>query len=293
MDSKCIAPASPALSQCLEACFAPASELANQSIAAASPPVIHHIQILEQNDDFIVIHKPPGLHVHQPEMARRRVPREMTILWTLRRQIEKYLYPVHRLDVATEGVLVMAFEGKIAGELQREFQGGGVQKVYHTVVRGWMDDEGRIDMPLERDSNGSLADAVTNYKTLARVELPFAVGKRYATARYSVVEARPETGRWHQLRRHFERSNYPIIGDREHGDSHHNRFFRETLGLPGLWLRASDLKFSYRDQKFQYSAPFTERWTEAGLHLGLDLKMKFEIAGTPERISATPDERRV
>jgi tRNA pseudouridine65 synthase len=198
------------------------------------------------------------------------VPREMTVLWTLRRQIEKYLYPVHRLDVATEGVLIMAFEGKIAGALQKEFQGGSTKKTYHAICRGWTDDVGRIDMPLERDSNGSLADAVTTFRTLARVELPHAVGKRYPTARYSLVEAKPETGRWHQLRRHLARLHHPIIGDREHGDSHHSRFFRETLGLPGLWLRAAELKFKYRDQDYKFTAPMTDRWVSAGLKLGFN-----------------------
>ncbi len=246
-----------------------------------APLVIHNLSVLFQNDDFIAIHKPPGLHVHQPEMARRRVPREMTVLWTLRRQIEKYLYPVHRLDVATEGVLIMAFEGKIAGVLQKEFQGGSTRKTYHAICRGWTEDEGRIDIPLERDSNGSLADAVTTYRTLARVELPQAVGKRYPTARYSLVEAKPETGRWHQLRRHLARSHHPIIGDREHGDSHHSRFFRETLGLPGLWLRAAELKFSYRDQDFKFSAPMTDRWVKAGLELGFKTEdlLGSELAG--------------
>lgn len=240
---------------------------------ALQAPVIHNLSVLFQNDDFIAIHKPPGLHVHQPEMARRRVPREMTVLWTLRRQIEKYLYPVHRLDVATEGVLVMAFEGKIAGLLQKEFQGGSTKKTYHAICRGWTKDEGRIDIPLERDSNGTLADAVTSYRTLARVELPHAVGKRYPTARYSLVEAKPETGRWHQLRRHLARSHHPIIGDREHGDSHHSRFFRETLGLSGLWLRAAELKFTYGGQDWKFQAPMTDRWIAAGEKLGFKIDL--------------------
>lgn len=248
------------------------SSLETEEIPA--PLEIRHLEILFQNEDFIAIHKPPGLHVHQPEMARRRVARELTILWTLRRQIEKYLYPVHRLDVATEGVLIMAFDGKIAGQLQHEFQHGSVRKIYHAICRGWTEDEGRIDMPLERDSNQSLADAVTNYKTMARIELPHAVGKRYPTARYSLVEARPETGRWHQLRRHFARSHHPIIGDREHGDSHHSRFFRETMGLPGLWLRAADLSFTFKSVDYHFTAPITERWKSADQKLGL----KFEAS---------------
>ncbi len=253
--------------------------MAEINTSPITPMVIQDISILFQNDDFLAVHKPPGLHVHQPEMARRRVPRQMTLLWTLRRQIEKYLYPVHRLDVATEGVLIMAFDGKIAGQLQAEFQGGRVEKVYHAIVRGWTLDEGRIDMPLERDSNGTLADAVTNYRTIARVELAHAVGKRYPTARYSLVEARPETGRWHQIRRHFARSHHPIIGDREHGDSHHSRFFRETLGLPGLWLRAADLSFTFKETHHQFEAPLTDRWISAGDKLGFATKHVLEANG--------------
>lgn len=250
--------------------FDSATQVENAEDAVAAP-VIHNISVLYQNDDFVAVHKPPGLHVHQPEMARRRVARELTLLWTLRRQIEKFLYPVHRLDVATEGVLVMAFDGKIAGQLQKEFKEGQVQKVYHAICRGWTEDEGRIEIPLERDSNGSLADATTTYRTLSRVELPYAVGKRYPTARYSLVEARPETGRWHQIRRHLARIHHPIVGDREHGDSHHSRFFRETLGLSGLWLRAAHLSFRYRDIDHSFSAPLTERWLLAGEKLGINM----------------------
>jgi tRNA pseudouridine65 synthase len=234
--------------------------------------MIQHLNILFQNDDFIVIHKPPGMHVHQPEMAKRRVPREITILWTLRRQIDKFLYPVHRLDVATEGVLVMAFQSEVARSLQHEFQEGRVSKRYHAICRGWLSEEGRIEIPLERDSNGTLANAATTYTRLAKVERPFPVGKRYPTARYSLVEARPETGRWHQIRRHFARLSHPIIGDREHGDSHHSRYFRETLGLPGLWLRAAELKFTFAEQDYAFQAPLSRRWMEAGEQLEIDIE---------------------
>lgn len=232
------------------------------------PGVITDLHVLFQNESLIAIHKPPGMHVHQPEMARRRVPREMTVLWTLRRQIEKFLYPVHRLDVATEGVLIMALRSDVAGRLQAALQAGQVKKVYHAVCRGWMQDEGLIELPLERDSNGTLAEASTKFRTLAKVECPFPVGKRYPTARYSLVEARPLTGRWHQIRRHFARSSHPIIGDREHGDSHHSRYFRENLGLGGLWLRASELIFDFDGESFHFAAPFTSRWQNACGQLG-------------------------
>jgi tRNA pseudouridine65 synthase len=237
------------------------------SESEAQPYVIQNLQILFQNDEFVVIHKPPGMHVHQPEMARRRVARELTVLWTLRRQIGRFLYPVHRLDVATEGVLVMAFQSETAKNLQSELQAGRVRKVYHAICRGWTADAGRIEIPLERDSNGTLADAVTEYRTLEKIECPFQIGKRYLSSRYSLLEARPLTGRWHQIRRHLARVTHPIIGDREHGDSHHSKYFREQLGLRGLWLRASLLEFEHGGVNFSFETPLTERWLAAGRQL--------------------------
>ncbi|MBL7687678.1 MAG: tRNA pseudouridine(65) synthase TruC [Bdellovibrionaceae bacterium] len=220
------------------------------------PGRILDLEVLFQDDDIVVINKPAGLHVHQPEMARRRVPREMTVLWTLRRQLEKFLYPIHRLDVGTEGVLVMAFSGEVAGRYQRELQEGKTTKTYRAVCRGWTVDAGRIEIPLERDSTNTLVDAATEFRRLGKVEKPYAVGKRYQTARYSLVEAIPLTGRWHQIRRHLARTAHPIIGDREHGDSHHSRYFREELGLPGLWLRAESLSVMGRT----FVAPESKRW---------------------------------
>jgi tRNA pseudouridine65 synthase len=223
------------------------------------------LEILHRDEDLVVIVKPPGYHVHQPEEARHRVTREIVVLTLLRRQIEQKLFPIHRLDVATEGVLAMALNSPTAGRLQREFQEGRVKKIYHAVVRGWVEDAGEFDFPLERDSNQSLADARTRYRCLGRTECPFAIGKRFSTARFSLVEVEPLTGRWHQIRRHFSRSNHPIVGDREHGDSHHNKYFRHQLGLDGLWLRASLLELDGK----RFVAPPNERWSKMSHQLGL------------------------
>lgn len=232
------------------------------------------LEILHRNPDYVVIHKPRGIHVHQPEDSRHRVPRDQTVLFCLRKQIEQFLYPVHRLDVATEGVMVMALKKEVAARLQGEFQNGRVQKVYHAICRGWTDESGEIDIPLERDSNQTLADAKTSFRTLARTECPFPIGKRYQTARFSLVEVRPHTGRWHQIRRHMARTTHPIVGDREHGDTSHNRYFREVLGESGLWLRATRLTF----EGCEYSSPFTERWTKMSERLGfaIDLQKVFQ-----------------
>jgi tRNA pseudouridine65 synthase len=100
--------------------------------------------------------------------------------------------------------------------------------------------------------------------------LQHAVGKRHGSARYSFVEARPETGRFHQVRRHFARISHPLLGDRVHGDSHHNRFARETLNMPGLWLKAKAMSFRHpvSGAKMDIESPWTKRWLDAQASMG-------------------------
>ena len=218
--------------------------------------------ILHLEENFVAIEKPPGFHVHQPERPRRRVSPDIVCLPNLRDQLSLYLYPVHRLDVGTDGVLVFALNKFSAGGLCKQFQLGHVKKTYFAIVRGYTEDEGVIDIPLELDSTGELAESLTRYKTHARVELPFAVGKRHASARYSLVEAFPETGRFHQVRRHLARLSHPLLGDCVHGDSHHNRFFRTELESPGLWLKAMTIDFSHptTGERVKIQSAWTDRW---------------------------------
>lgn len=236
------------------------------------------IDILFQSDDLLVVDKPSGMHVHQPEDRRRRVEKEKTLLYCLRQQVDQYLYPVHRLDVGTSGVLVFALNKETASVLGKIMTAGESEKEYLTIVRGYLPSEGLIDIPLPSDTTGDLWDARTRFCTLAKTELPHAIGKRHATSRYSLARVWLETGRYHQIRRHMARLAHPIVGDRVHGDSHHNRFFRETLELPGLWLRAMRIGFmDPRTQtKFEFKAPLSLKW-EAALE-----KLKIDVVATSE-----------
>ncbi|HVK62735.1 MAG TPA: pseudouridine synthase [Bdellovibrionales bacterium] len=229
-------------------------------------------EILHRDENFVAIEKPPGFHVHQPEDPRRRVSRDLICMNNLRNQIEKYVYPVHRIDVGTDGVLLFALNKETASHLSRQFQDGLVRKTYFAIVRGWADDEGVIDIPLELDSTDVPVPSLTRFRTHARVELPFAVGKRHASARYSLVEAHPETGRFHQVRRHLARLSHPLVGDRVHGDSHHNRFFREELGFPGLWLKAKAADFVHpaTGARIRIESKWSERWLNIFAKLGID-----------------------
>jgi tRNA pseudouridine65 synthase len=220
--------------------------------------------ILFQSHNLVVIDKPAGFHVHPPESKAEKVPRHKIILHQLRDQIGCRVYPLHRLDVGTSGVLVFALNPEAASFWGRQFQQLQIEKTYWTVVRGHLPDVGEIDRPLESDSTGTLVPCQTLFRTLFRMEIPRPVGKRHGSARYSWLEVRPLTGRFHQIRRHMNRISHPVIGDAAHGDSHHNRFFREQLGLPGLCLRAVNIQLPAEKEGewIKVSAPRNSKWDQ-------------------------------
>lgn len=205
--------------------------------------------ILHHSADFVVVDKPSGFFVHRPESAelQRFCRPEQIVLQNLRRQIKQKLFPVHRLDVATSGALVFALNSEAAHHFCSAIQTGKVRKRYQLICRGWVDDQGTIDVPLALDSTGDMVHSLTHYRCLKRFERPAPEGYRFPTLRYSFVEAEPVTGRFHQIRRHFNRISHPIIGDNDHGDSRQNRFFREVFGIQGLCLRAVQIDFPNRE----------------------------------------------
>jgi len=213
------------------------------------PRAVTDPTLLYRDEDYVVVHKPAGLLVHRSPIDRRETRFALQLVRDL---VGRHVYPVHRLDKPTSGILVFGLSSAAARRLAEAFAAGEVAKTYLAVVRGVVPEEGLIDHPLveELDRYGDpLAEpdkgpqtAVTAFRRLAAVELPFAVG-RYPTSRYSLVETRPQTGRRHQLRRHFKHLLHPIIGDTKYGEGRHNRFFREQYGCPRMLLAAVELAF--------------------------------------------------
>lgn len=155
------------------------------------------------------------------------------------------IHPVHRLDRATSGVLLFALDPEAASKMGALFRDQRVSKIYFAVTRGWTPETGEIDFPLKSEHDKTvLKEARTLYSRLATVEFPVAIG-RYPSARYSLVQAEPKTGRLHQIRRHLARISHPIVGDTVHGDGVHNRFWREKLGRQALLLHAGALEFEH------------------------------------------------
>lgn len=202
-------------------------------------------RILYQDSSIVAIDKPAGFQVHTPEDPRRRISNDTNCLYLLRRQIGSYLYPVHRLDRATSGVLIYALESGIARELARQFQEKEINKTYFAITRGWVSESGEINHPLKSEHDDSIRkDAITLYSRIGQVELPIATEK-HPTSRYSLVKVEPRTGRMHQIRRHFAHLSHPLIGDSIYGDGKHNRIFRELLTENALLLKAYSLSFQH------------------------------------------------
>lgn len=210
-------------------------------------------QILYQDSSILALQKPAGWFVHPPEYKwKGRTPMFPTLTKWLLREFEIRAYPVHRLDAATEGVILFGLNKEVTAHLNVQFRQRLVRKKYFAAIRGWMPESvGVLDSPLPLDSTGELVECRTEYRSLVQIELPFRVNSPHPTSRYSWLEIFPTTGRWHQIRRHFNLCAHPLIGDREHGDSHHNRFFRDQLATNGLCLFANELNFMHPDSMQQ------------------------------------------
>ena len=205
------------------------------------------LDILYRDDWLVAIDKPPGLLVHRSDLDRHETRFAVQLL---RDQLGRRVYPAHRLDKGTSGVLLFAFEPAVVRLMAGQFEAGEVEKVYLAVVRGWPPEAGTIDHALARkyDDYGrqlpttEAQPALTHYRRLATIELPVAVD-RYPTARYALVELRPQTGRQHQLRRHMKHIGHPIIGDATYGKGIHNRYFQSAFGCHRLLLACVRLEF--------------------------------------------------
>ncbi len=197
-------------------------------------------EILYSDDYYVAINKPHGLLTHPSVIAKNA---NESAMQQVRDFLGRYVYPVHRLDRKTGGVLLFALDQETNKITQKLFSENQIKKEYLAIVRGHTDDAGEIDYPV-KNKNGKSKDALTAYQTLARTEIPVPFGK-HTTSRYSLVRATPKTGRMHQLRVHFSHILHPIIGDRPHGCNKQNRLFKEQWDMTTMLLHANRLTFNH------------------------------------------------
>ncbi len=194
---------------------------------------------------MVALYKPAGWLVHRTGLDGGET---RFVLQALRDQIGQHVYPVHRLDKGTCGVLVMALHPAAARALADAFARHAVRKQYLALVRGWAPASADVDHPLRPDDappDAPVQSAHTHVRCLARLDYPEAIDARHASTRASLVLAEPTTGRRHQIRRHLKHIAHPILGDATHGKGPLNRWWAARLGLQRLWLHAWRLELPH------------------------------------------------
>lgn len=200
------------------------------------------LKIVYQDDALIAIDKPSGLLVHRTAIDASET---RFALQLLRDQIGQEVFPCHRLDKPTSGVLLFALSKEVLKEVRQAFDEQSLEKTYIAVTRGWVDDSGTIEYDLRiEDKPNKVQSSLTNYSCIARSSVEHPVG-RYPSGRFSLLELKPKTGRKHQIRRHLAHIRHPILGDTMHGDGAQNRFLRDYCECHRLMLRATRLQMKH------------------------------------------------
>lgn len=208
--------------------------------------MIEPLRILWCDEHLVAVYKPAGWLVHRTGLDAGET---RFVVQTLRNQLGgQHVFPAHRLDKGTCGVLLFARHRATAQTLALAFADHRVKKRYLALVRGWVPEVVEVNHPLRPDDAGldaPVQEAHTQFRRVARLELPEASDSRFTNTRASLVEAIPTTGRRHQIRRHLKFLAHPIIGDATHGKGPLNRWWAERLALQRLWLHAWSLEFAH------------------------------------------------
>jgi len=224
------------------------------------------LPILYRDEHLVAVDKPSGLFVHRSPLTRGV---HTFAVQRLRRQLGTKVYPIHRLDRATSGVLLFGLDPETTRAVSAQFAAGLVAKRYCAIVRGHPPESGTIDHPVAPAKSDRKRPALTHFRRLRVAELDAAVG-RYETARYALLAMAPRTGRRHQLRRHCAHLAHPIIGDTTYGDRFHNRHFRGAFDSHRLLLAAMSLGIIHpaSDTPLRIESPWPTEWAHLCKALG-------------------------
>lgn len=225
-------------------------------------------EILYQDDYIVAINKPTGWLVHRSWLDRHE---KTVVMLTLRDQIGQHVFPIHRLDRPTSGVLLFALSSEVANLFMQSFMKREPKKSYRAIVRGYIKESGVIDYPLlfehdkiaDKHQTGEqkIQEAITNYEPISTIEIPI-VSQQFSTSRFSYIKLSPMTGRKHQLRRHMKHIFHPIIGDNKYGDLHQNRNFEQFFDYKRLYLHAKEYSFIHpvTNESILISVDVDEKW---------------------------------
>jgi 23S rRNA-/tRNA-specific pseudouridylate synthase len=230
---------------------AAASTTSSESISDEPFVFSGTVDILDRSEHHIVVSKPPGVVCHHSDWTGSRIKSkkkrglapEIPMLQRVREAVGERVNLVHRLDRGASGCLLFTFaksdegDGNATAILQQAMASSTSTKTYLALVRGEGILKGRdfrkegwfeVTRPL-KDESGNLKNATSYFRFIAGQDNEN--GKLTDRPRSSLVLARIETGRWHQIRKHLNGLSHPIIGDSSHGNSKTNREWREKWGL--------------------------------------------------------------
>lgn len=223
-------------------------------------------RIIYEDSEILIVDKPPGFHCVPPESKSIRISPAWNGLQILERQLQQKLFPAHRLDRATSGIFLLTKSKEMASATQKQFSNHSTKKIYACLTRGKLNSDAVIDSPL-KNSAGASVTAKTNIQVVGTFSLP--IKNDVANDReFSLIFAFPETGRFHQIRRHLAQIGHPIIGDKMHGDKKLNRAFFEIVQSDRLFLRAMQLELDHpkSNQRLVIKNKWNKDWHKLFLH---------------------------
>lgn len=218
------------------------------------------ITIIYEDEYILGVSKPNNVLVHHAHHSRN-ISNEDSLLQLIFKKTGIKVYPIHRLDRKTSGIILLSKQKEFVSSFQELFTTKKIQKTYYGVVRGFSPVEKKIDSPVKGRDAKVHKEALTLLKTLENITLEIPV-KPYDTSRYSLVEMYPKTGRMHQLRIHTNKISHPLIGDTKYGDKNHDLMFEKKWGFKNLFLHAGKLIFNhpFTSKEIILIAPFPKDW---------------------------------
>ena len=219
-----------------------------------------NFEIIFEDAFLLVVCKPNNMVVHHAYHSRN-VADETSLLQLIQEEKGIKVYPIHRLDRKTSGIILLAKETQYVSKFQELFTNNEIEKTYYGVVRGHAPETKTIASPVKGKDGKVHKEALTHLKTLAQITLDIPV-KPYDASRYSLVALQPKTGRMHQLRVHALKISHPLIGDAKYGDKNHDLMYANNFGWKNLFLHAGELAFKhpFSEEKCILKAAFPKDW---------------------------------
>jgi tRNA pseudouridine65 synthase len=203
------------------------------------------LHVLHEAERWVAVAKPARLACHRSQLCHDR----QTVADLAMEQFGRPVHLVHRLDRATSGCLLIAFDPETTRALHDALVSEDARKTYLAMVRGYFrwDDPVEVKAPMT-DSHGVIKDAHSVVRSLARSFEPWC----------SLLEVEPHTGRYHQVRRHLRDLNHPVLRDGTHGDSRANTWWIDHYGLDRLALHCHTLALPTPDGPVALSCPLPD-----------------------------------